>query len=159
MRRSIFALFGATTLVAGATFYAQTHAETVEPGVNVGSLVCTAASAASTPAHHLDCLFARSDGVAEAYHADVRHPPAPVVDGSGAPLVWAVFAAGTVAPGALAGDFGKPTEAMQVSGLPHGAFLVGGEHEQIVLAPVRVPGRTGLNVAEGVSEVALQYGG
>lgn len=162
MRRSIFALFGATTLVAGAAFYAQTHAETeVGAGVNVGSLICTTAEALPAPEsqHGLDCLFARSDGVAEPYHADIRRLGTGGVAGGKTPLVWLVFASGAVAPGALAGDFGKADESVRSAGLPEGAILLGGEGDRIALAPARVPGHAGLNVADRVSEVALRRGG
>jgi Protein of unknown function (DUF992) len=75
---------------------------------------------------------------------------------SGAQMVWAVFAAGSPAPGALAGDYGGATaEATFAVGL--GAnVLVGGSHHSIALQPVSVTGQTGINVAAGVAVLRLR---
>ena len=158
MKRSIFALLGATALVGGAAFYGRTQAESVVAAdVNVGSLVCTPAGGSTAPdaARHFDCLFARTDGVAEPYRADLKES----ASGAQATMVWLVFSSGTVEPGALAGAFGRAGQDLQNPALPPGAFLIGGDKESIVLAPVRVPGRKGLNVAEGVAQVRLRQGG
>jgi Protein of unknown function (DUF992) len=74
---------------------------------------------------------------------------------SGAQMVWAVFAAGSPAPGALAGDYGGATaEATVAVGL--GAnVLVGGSHRSIALQPLSISGQTGLNVAAGVALLRL----
>jgi hypothetical protein len=70
-------------------------------------------------------------------------------------MVWAVFAAGSPAPGALAGDYaGATAEATFAVGL--GAnVLVGGSHNTIALQPVSVTGQTGLNLAAGVALLRL----
>lgn len=75
---------------------------------------------------------------------------------SGGQMVWAVFAAGSPAPGALAGDYGGATaEATFAVGL--GAnVLVGGSHHTIALQPVSVTGQTGLNLAAGVALLRLR---
>jgi len=71
-------------------------------------------------------------------------------------MVWAVFAAGSPAPGALAGDYaGATAEATFAVGL--GAnVLVGGSHHSIALQPVSVTGQTGLNLAAGVAVLRLR---
>ena len=71
-------------------------------------------------------------------------------------MVWAVFAAGSPAPGALAGDYaGATAEATFAVGL--GAnVLVGGSHRSIALQPVSVTGQTGLNLAAGVAVLRLR---
>ena len=74
---------------------------------------------------------------------------------TGSQMVWAVFAAGSPAPGALAGDYaGATAEATFAVGL--GAnVLVGGSHRSIALQPVSVTGQTGLNLAAGVAVLRL----
>ncbi len=71
-------------------------------------------------------------------------------------MVWAVFAAGSPAPGALAGDYaGATAEATFAVGL--GAnVLVGGSHRSIALQPVSITGQTGLNLAAGVAVLRLR---
>jgi hypothetical protein len=75
---------------------------------------------------------------------------------TGAQMVWAVFAAGSPAPGALAGDYaGATAEATLAIGL--GAnVLVGGSHSSIALQPLSITGQTGLNVAAGVAVLKLR---
>lgn len=71
-------------------------------------------------------------------------------------MVWAVFAAGSPAPGALAGNYaGATAEATFAVGL--GAnVLIGGSHKSIALQPVSVTGQTGVNVAAGVAVLRLR---
>jgi Protein of unknown function (DUF992) len=74
---------------------------------------------------------------------------------SGGQMVWAVFAAGSPAPGALAGDYaGATAEATVAVGL--GAnVLVGGSGNSIALQPVSITGQTGINLAAGVALLQL----
>jgi hypothetical protein len=74
---------------------------------------------------------------------------------SGSQMVWAVFAGGSPARGALAGDYGGATaEATVAVGL--GAnVLVGGSDRTIALQPLSVTGQTGLNLAVGVAVLKL----
>jgi Protein of unknown function (DUF992) len=66
-----------------------------------------------------------------------------------------VFAAGQVANGTLAGDYGGATAVGSV-GVGVGANVpVGGSNKQITLQPVSVEGSVGLNVAAGVAEITL----
>ena len=76
---------------------------------------------------------------------------------AGGALAWAVFAptAGPP-PGALAGDYvGATGEASAVVGV--GAnVLFGGSNRTIALQPVSVEGQVGINLAVGVSGLALR---
>lgn len=75
---------------------------------------------------------------------------------SGGQMVWAVFAAGSPAPTALAGNYaGATAEATVAAGLGANA-LVGGSNRTIALQPLSVSGQTGLNVAVGVAELVLR---
>jgi hypothetical protein len=104
----------------------------------------------------LDCLFARTDGVAEHYTGSVNRYGVDIGFTKEAHIVWLVFAPGAIGKGALAGDYGGVTAAV-AAGLGVGAnVLVGGSSKQIALQPVSVEGSVGLNVAAGVAAVTLK---
>jgi len=70
--------------------------------------------------------------------------------------VWMVFAPGSIAPGALAGEYAGAT-AQGTVGVGVGAnVLVGGSSNQITLQPLSVEGSVGLNAAAGVAAVTLR---
>jgi len=75
---------------------------------------------------------------------------------SGGRMVWTVYAPTSEIHDALAGDYvGASGEATVGVGL--GAnVLVGGNNRTIALQPVSFQGQTGLNVAVGVTGLALQ---
>jgi hypothetical protein len=170
MQRSILAVVAATVLVVGAAKYAQTHAQAPaapgtppaagKSGVNVGSLNCTVAGGMGFvfgSSKDLDCLLARTDGIAEHYKGSVNRYGVDIGFTKEAHIVWLVFAPGAIAKGAIAGDYGGVTAAV-AAGLGVGAnVLVGGSNKQIALQPVSVEGSVGLNVAAGVAEVTLTY--
>jgi hypothetical protein len=166
MRRSIFALVGATALVAGAAFYAQTHAEdsalgNSTKGVAVGSLTCSAADGAAFvfgSTRHLDCLFARIDGSAELYRGSIKRFGADSGFSNKSHVVWLVIASGSVEPGALAGDYGIGVPVRDNNADSDPDMLVDTGNRRISLEPVHVHGEAGLNVAAGVAEVTLQSG-
>jgi len=160
MRRTVFAMLGAAALVGGAALYAQTHAEG-ESSINIGSLTCNVTGGAGAvlgATRNLDCLFARTDGKAEAYRAAIKR-----FDGEGFDqaqhIVWLVYAPEPLDKGGLAGDFGAGAPPLIDGRASEQAMLVERANRQIALAPVMVPGRASLNAAEGVAEVALLHGG
>jgi hypothetical protein len=162
MRRTIFAVAGAVALVGGAALYAQTHAEG-ESSVSIGSLTCSVTGGAGFvfgTTRDLDCLFAKSDGTAEAYRAAVKRFGADAgLGGKGNHIVWLVYAPEPLETGGLAGDFSKGVQPLIEGRQPEHAMLVDQANKQIALAPVQVRGHAGLNYAEGVTELALQRGG
>ena len=167
MQRSILAAVSAVTIFLGTTVaaFAQAPASPGTPqaggksGVNVGSLTCKVAGGVgfifgSTKA--LDCLFVRTDGVAEKYAGDVKKYGVDIGFTKEAHIVWLVFAPGQIAPGALAGDYAGVTAAV-AAGLGVGAnVLLGGSNKQVSLQPVSVEGGVGLNIAAGVAGVSLK---
>jgi len=158
MQRTVWAGLGAATLIMGAAFYAQTHAQS-KSGVNVGSLTCNVAGGVGFifgSSKDLDCIFARGDsGPSERYHGTIKKFGVDIGFTKEAHVVWLVFAPGNVAPGALAGDYGGATGSATV-GVGAGAnVLLGGSNKQITLQPVSVEGSVGLNVAAGVAGVTL----
>ena len=163
-----FAVLAAAVLVVGAAKYAQTHAQPASPGtppaasqsgVNVGSLNCTVAGGMGFifgSSKDLDCLLARTDGVAEHYRGSINKYGVDIGFTKEAHIVWLVFAPGAIGKGALAGDYGGATAGAAV-GVGVGAnVLVGGSSKQITLQPVSVEGSVGLNVAAGVAAVTLK---
>jgi hypothetical protein len=169
MQRSILAALGAATLIFGAAVGAQAPAQTPatpgtpqaagKAGVNVGSLTCKVAGGMGFvfgSSKELDCLLARTDGIAERYTGTIKRFGVDIGFTKEAHVVWLVFAPGKIGPGALAGDYVGATAAV-AAGLGLGAnVLVGGGNKQISLQPVSVEGSVGLNVAAGVAEVSLK---
>jgi Protein of unknown function (DUF992) len=94
--------------------------------------------------------------VPEAYVGSIGKLGVDIGATTGAQMVWAVFAAGSPAPGALAGDYaGATAEATFAVGL--GAnVLVGGSNHSIALQPLSITGQTGLNIAGGVAVLRLR---
>ncbi len=72
-------------------------------------------------------------------------------------LVWAVNMSTTRRRGVLAGSYaGASAEATLIAGL--GAnVLVGGNDRSVALQPLSIQGQTGINIAAGVAEIALQF--
>ncbi|MBS0537598.1 MAG: DUF992 domain-containing protein [Proteobacteria bacterium] len=167
MQRSIWAVLGAAILVVGATTYAQTHAQSSvdvetalgagKSGTNVGSLTCHAAGGKRFvfgASRELNCLFARTDGIAEPYHGTIKKFGADTGFAKDAHVVWLVFAPAALGDGSLSGSYGDAA-----AGVAAGAeLLVGGGSRQITLQPVSVEGSAGLNVATGLAEVQLTSG-
>jgi len=157
MRRTVFAMMGAAALVAGAAFYGETHAQT--SGANVGTLTCNVAGGVGFifgSSKQLSCLFNRNNGTAERYTGEIKKFGVDIGFTKEAQIVWLVFSAGSLAPGALAGSYGGATASGTV-GVGVGAnVLIGGSNRQITLQPVSVEGSKGLNVAAGIGEVELR---
>ena len=128
-------------------------------GVNVGSLNCTAAGGVGFvfgSSRTLDCLFTRTDGNSERYEGTIRRYGVDIGFTRESRIVWAVFAPGNIAAGALAGEYAGPT-AQGTVGVGAGAnLLLGGSSNQFTLQPVSVEGSVGLNAAAGVAAVSLR---
>jgi hypothetical protein len=162
MRRSISAVLGTVTLVACAAVFAQASAQTPAPanksGVNVGTLNCKVAGGAGFvfgSSKALDCTLTRSDGVAERYEGTIKKFGVDIGFTKESRIVWVVFAPGSIAPGAVAGEYGGVTAEVAL-GLGVGAnVLVGGSSKQVTLQPLSVEGGTGLNIAAGIAAVEL----
>ena len=128
-------------------------------GVNVGSLSCNVAGGVGFvfgSSRTLNCLFTRTDGVGERYEGTIRRYGVDVGFTRESTVVWLVFAPGSIAPGALAGEYGGAT-AQGTVGVGVGAnVLLGGSSNQITLQPVSVEGSVGLNAAAGVAALSLR---
>jgi hypothetical protein len=171
MPRSIFAMLGVGVLVVWPALYGEARAQTPatpgtvqatgKSGVNVGSLSCQVAAGMGFifgSTKDIECLFARTDGVAEPYHGTIKRFGIDIGFTKEAHIIWVVLAPGAVGKGALAGDYVGAT-ASAAAGVGVGAnVLVGGSAKQITLQPVSVEGSVGLNVAAGIGEVVLSVG-
>src|SRR5476651_1315046 len=172
MRQSIIAMLGATALVTGAAICTSAFAQAPpatpgasdakgRSGVNVGTLNCQVAGGVGFifgSSKELQCLFARTDGLAEPYHGTVKKFGVDIGFTKEAHVVWLVFAPGDFANAALTGEYGGVTASATV-GVGVGAnVLVGGSSKQITLQPVSVEGSVGLNVAAGIGEIVLTVG-
>jgi Protein of unknown function (DUF992) len=171
MQRSIWAILGATLLIVGAAKYGQSHAQapaapgtpqaTGKNGVNVGQLSCQVAGGVGFifgSSKELDCLFTRTDSVAEHYHGSIQKYGVDIGFTKEAHVIWIVFAPGAIDKGALAGGYGGVSASVS-AGIGLGAnVLIGGSNKQITLQPVSVEGSIGLNVAAGIGEVILSAG-
>jgi hypothetical protein len=168
MRRSIPGALGAAIMIVGMAAGASAQSPRPAPGtpqatgksgVNVGSLTCNVAGGMGFvfgSSKELDCLLARTDGVAERYTGTIKRFGVDIGFTSEAHVVWLVFAPGQIGKGALAGEYAGATAAV-AAGLGLGAnVLIGGGNKQISLQPVSVEGSVGLNVAAGVAEVSLR---
>ncbi len=128
-------------------------------GVNVGSLNCNVAGGVGFvfgSSRTLNCLFTRTDCVGERYEGTIRRYGVDIGFTRESTVVWLVFAPGSVAPGAIAGEYAGPT-AQGTVGVGVGAnVLLGGSNNQITLQPVSVEGSVGLNAAAGVAALSLR---
>jgi hypothetical protein len=128
-------------------------------GVNVGSLSCNVAGGVGFvfgSSRTLGCVFTRSDGVGERYEGTIRRFGVDVGFTRESTVVWLVFAPGSIAPGAIAGEYAGAT-AQGTVGVGVGAnVLLGGSSNQITLQPVSIEGSVGLNAAAGVAALSLR---
>jgi hypothetical protein len=128
-------------------------------GVNVGSLSCNVAGGVGFvfgSSRTLNCLFTRTDGVGERYEGTIRRYGVDVGFTRESTVVWLVFAPGSIAPGAITGEYAGAT-AQGTVGVGVGAnVLLGGSNNQITLQPVSVEGSVGLNAAAGVAALSLR---
>ena len=102
------------------------------------------------------CMFTPAQpGPREVYTGSITKFGLDIGATSGGEMVWSVFAPSNKAFGALAGNYaGASAEATVGAGL--GAnVLVGGSNRTVALQPLSVQGQTVLNLAVGVSELAL----
>lgn len=158
LKRIIAAAALALTIVAPPFTAKQADAAS---GVNVGSLNCNVAGGVGFifgSSKDISCVFTRPDGTAERYHGEIDKYGVDIGFTGEGYMVWAVFAPGQVAKGALAGTYSGAT-ADVAAGLGLGAnVLIGGSNKQIALQPVSIEGMTGLNVAAGFGQITLQAG-
>ena len=145
--------------VATAALAFTPVAASAEGGVNVGSLNCTVEGGIGLilgSSKDMICVFRDGAGRETQYVGRINKLGVDIGVTNESYIGWAVFAPGSVEPGALAGGYaGASAEATVAVGL--GAnVLVGGSGKSIALQPVSVQGQTGLNIAAGITSLELQ---
>jgi Protein of unknown function (DUF992) len=126
----------------------------------VGTLTCDISGGIGliiTSHKDVACMFTPSQpGPREVYVGGINKFGLDLGATAGGEMVWAVYAPTTRRFGALAGNYtGASAEATVGAGL--GAnVLLGGSDRTVALQPLSVQGQTGLNVAAGVTELALR---
>ena len=158
MFRKITIATAAAMLAAGVLAGGEANAQ---GGVKIGTLSCSVASGWGFifgSSRDIRCTFQSARGTIEHYSGHISRFGVDIGFTRGGVLVWAVFApSSTLAPGALAGDFGGATAGatVGVGGAVHA--LVGGFRHSISLQPVSIEGNTGLNVAAGIAQMTLRH--
>lgn len=151
-------------LVAGCTQPPPASSGAAQPanrsGVNVGTLNCNVAGGVGFvfgSSRTLNCVFSPTSGSSgERYEGTIRRYGVDIGFTRESTVVWLVFAPGSVAPGALAGEFVGAT-AQGTVGVGVGAnVLLGGSNNQITLQPLSVEGSVGFNAAAGVAALSLR---
>jgi hypothetical protein len=146
-------------LAAIASAAIATSASADPSGVNAGVLSCNVSGGwgfVFGSSKDMNCTFSptgggdtqRYTGTINKYGVDIGYT-------RGGIMVWAVFAPGTLAPGALAGSYGGVTAGAAVGVGASAHALVGGSNNSVALQPLSVEGQTGLNVAAGVAGLNL----
>ncbi len=152
-------LMAAATLFALASVSAPAHADRLK----VGSLDCDISGGVGmiiTSKKSVSCVFTPSGGGRrETYVGSIRKFGLDVGATAGGRMVWAVFADSAHRGASISGNYaGASGEASIGVGL--GAnVLVGGSNKTFALQPVSVQGQAGLNIAVGVTELALRKSG
>jgi hypothetical protein len=150
---------GIAGLALGAL--APTTSAAAEGGVKAGTLTCNVSSGwgfVFGSSRDLLCTYSPSPGVGEHYNGTISKFGVDIGYLSSAVMVWVVVApTSTLAPGALAGDYGGATGSATI-GVGLGAnVLVGGSGNSIALQPLSIEGNTGLNVAGGIGALTLKH--
>ena len=142
MQRSMKTTVAALALFATSVAWAQTPASPGtsdakgKAGVNVGSLTCKVSGGmgfifGSTKA--LDCLFARTDGIAEQYSGTVNKYGIDIGFTKPVHVVWHVYSlAETAPPGVLSGQFAGSQQSVAVGATAGGNALYGGSSNSII---------------------------
>jgi hypothetical protein len=150
----------ATTAAALAIALAGSAVAQAPPRTKVGTLICDLAGGIGliiASQKEVQCLFTPAQaGPREVYVGVIRKFGLDIGATTGGQMVWSVFAPTTARRAALAGDYvGASAEATLGAGLGANA-LIGGSDRTIALQPLSVQGQTGLNVAAGVTGLALR---
>lgn len=158
IKKSLFSASAAALILGAATLV---PAQADNPGVKVGVLTCKVEPGwsyvvGSTKA--LECSYAPTKGKADRYTGTIQKVGVDLGYSDGATMVWAVIApTSDVGTGALEGEYVGASAGGAV-GVGAGAnVLVGGFDKSITLQPVSLEGRTGVNLAAGVTALKLKH--
>lgn len=147
----------AALIAAGVLVSGEANAQ---GGVKLGTLTCSVSSGFGFifgSSRDVRCTFQSARGTFENYMGHISKFGVDIGYTRGGVIVWAVFApSATLAPGALAGDYGGATAGATVGVGAAVHALVGGFRHSISLQPLSIEGNTGLNVAAGIAQMTLR---
>ncbi len=144
-------------LAAAASLAVVSSASADPTGVKAGVLSCDVSGGwgfVFGSSKDMNCTFSPASGPSERYAGTINKYGVDIGFTKGGVMVWAVFAPGALASGALAGNYGGVTAGAAVGVGANAHALVGGANN-VTLQPLSIEGQTGLNVAAGVAGVTL----
>jgi hypothetical protein len=150
------------TLALGLILATGAQAQERAQRVKAGSLNCDISSGIGLiigSKKSVACVYTPTEGGRiEGYTGSISKFGLDIGATAGGQMVWAVYAPSAPGPNALAGNYvGASAEATAGAGL--GAnVLVGGSNRTVALQPLSLQGQAGINLAVGVSELALNPG-
>jgi len=155
MIRQYFAVGAAALAVSACALATPAKADA---SVKAGVLTCNVESGWGFifgSSRDLKCNYSGS-GRHEHYTGHIAKYGVDIGYVQGGVIVWGVLApTDTLAPGALAGDYGGATGGASVGVGADANVLIGGSTKSISLQPLSVEGDKGLNVAAGIAAVTL----
>jgi hypothetical protein len=150
-------LFG-IALVTLATSLATANAQ--QPRMQIGVLQCQGGQNVGFVVGSvatLDCVFQAEGRRPEAYVATVHRFGVDLGFTQQTQFQWAAYGpTHSIGRGGLTGQYGGVGANASVGVGFGGNFLLGGAANAYVLQPVSVQGQTGLNVAAGIADIALE---
>lgn len=164
--------FAAATIISparaaeGAASSGSSASETEESGghkltVRAGYLTCHVASGWGFifgSSRNVKCAYALQPGYTEDYTGTISKFGADIGYLQSGVMLWAVLApTNNLGQGALAGHYAGVSASVAL-GIGAGAnILLGGFKNSIALQPVSIEGQNGLNVAAGITSLALKF--
>lgn len=161
--RTAAALIAAVTGTACAlpAFAADTAHDTA--GVKVGVLQCQAAGGWGLilgSSRAVDCTFQPTADRTEHYTGSLTKIGMDLGYKGPGQMVWTVIApTASMAPGALAGNYGGVTAGASAGIGVAAHAMTGGSDRQVALQPLSVEGNVGLNASAGIAGLNLAYAG
>ena len=150
------------SVAAGALICGLAAAPGVALAGPVGQLVCNVGGGAGfviTSSKALNCRYTPANGAESQHYVGTIRKFGLDLGASGpGTLTWGVVSlGGAVGPGSLSGTYAGASASASVGAGVGANALVGGNNGGVTLQPVSVESTSGLNVAAGVSELALEY--
>jgi hypothetical protein len=165
MIRNITKIAALLATVAGVAAASPSFAADTQDtsGVKVGVLECTAAGGWGLilgSSRAVDCTFQPTADRTERYTGTLNKIGMDIGYKGRGEMVWTVIApTASMAPGALAGNYGGLT-AGATAGVGVAAHaMTGGSDKHVALQPLSVEGNTGLNASAGIAGLNLTYVG
>ncbi|MBN9582726.1 MAG: DUF992 domain-containing protein [Afipia sp.] len=128
--------------------------------VRAGTLNCTSGTTVGLlvgSRQNLRCVFRTNYGHQYSYTGSVTRIGLDIGITTGSRFVWAVFAPSSrVSQGVLRGNYVGASGSASLGPGVGANVLVGGSNQTISLQPLSVEGRTGVNLAVGVANLALR---